>query len=250
MSRFCRLQYVPCRVLSITARVMSRLVDYSTCRVAFSRLQCVSCRVLSIAVCVMSRFVDYSMCHVAFCRLQHVSCRVLSIALRVMSRFVNYSTCCVAFCRLQHMSCRVLSITVRVISRFVDYSMCHVSFSRLQYVGSDHPLTPKSVLTFLGGGSEPPQERSDFPRGGVRPPQEHSDFSGGGRVVLNVRPPLGATCAWSGRAGHARGLTANLAQVPAHDVLRSRPRAGSRSSLSMSGCRPRWQSARLDDRSR
>ena len=35
-------------------------------------------------------------------------------------------------------------------------------------------------LTLLGGGADPPQERSDFSRGGVRPPQECSDFSGGG----------------------------------------------------------------------
>ena len=58
--------------------------------------------------------------------------------------------------------------------------------------GSDHPLTPKSVLTFLGG-SDPPQERSDFSRGGVRPPQERSDFSGAwggwGRGFKCTPPP-------------------------------------------------------------
>ena len=117
--------WVFCReVFSITARVMSCLVDYSTWHAAFSRLQYVSCRV----------FVDYSTCRVAFCRLQHVSCRVWSITARAVSRLVDYSACHVAFCRLQYVSCRVLSITACVMSRFVDYSTSRVAFCRLHYV--------------------------------------------------------------------------------------------------------------------
>ena len=63
--------------------------------------------------------------------------------------------------------------------------------------GSDHPLTPKSVLTFLGEGSDPPQERSDFSRGGGSdPPKSVLTFLGAGAAVgLNVRPPPGVTSA-------------------------------------------------------
>jgi hypothetical protein len=41
----CRLQHVSCRVQWITVRVLSRLVDYSTCHVVFSRLQYMPCHV-------------------------------------------------------------------------------------------------------------------------------------------------------------------------------------------------------------
>jgi hypothetical protein len=52
---------------------VSRLVGYSTCRVAFSRrLQYVPYRVWSVKVRSVSRLVDYSTCRVAFSRLQYV----------------------------------------------------------------------------------------------------------------------------------------------------------------------------------